>query len=38
LENELGNDFLLKKSFNYTFINPSGNERPYIYALFQRKS
>jgi len=38
LENELGNDFVLKKSFNYTFINPSGNQRPYIYALFQRKS
>jgi hypothetical protein len=38
IENELGNDFELKKSFNYTFINPFGGERPYIYTLFQRKN
>lgn len=38
LENELGNDFELKKSFNYTFVNPFGGERPYIYTLFQRKN
>ena len=37
LENELGTDFELKKSFNYTFVNPFGSEKPYIYALFQRK-
>ncbi|MGK0412976.1 MAG: SAM-dependent methyltransferase [Polaribacter sp.] len=37
LQNELGADFELISSFNYTFINPSGGERPYIYALFQRK-
>ena len=36
LENELGTDFELKKSFNYTFVNPFGADRPYIYALFQR--
>ena len=36
LENELGTDFELKNSFNYTFVNPFGGERPYIYALFQR--
>tara|TARA_B100000809_G_C15054462_1_gene500184 strand:+ start:237 stop:899 length:663 start_codon:yes stop_codon:yes gene_type:complete len=36
--NELGNNFELKKSFNYTFINPFGDERPYIYTLFQRKN
>ena len=36
LENELGTDFELKNSFNYTFVNPFGEERPYIYALFQR--
>ncbi len=38
LENELGNDFVLKKSFKHTFINPSGGKRPYIYTLFQRKN
>jgi hypothetical protein len=32
------NDFELKKSFNDTFINPFGGERPYIYTLFQRKN
>jgi SAM-dependent methyltransferase len=37
-ENELGTDFELKKSFNYTFVNPFGSEKPYIYALFQRKN
>ncbi|PQB06394.1 SAM-dependent methyltransferase [Polaribacter filamentus] len=36
LGNELGTDFKLKNSFNYTFVNPFGAERPYIYALFQR--
>jgi cyclopropane fatty-acyl-phospholipid synthase-like methyltransferase len=36
LKNELGTDFELKNSFNYTFVNPFGGERPYIYALFQR--
>lgn len=36
LENELGTEFELKDSFNYTFVNPFGGERPYIYALFQR--
>ncbi len=36
LENELGTDFELKNSFNYTFVNPFGADRPYIYALFQR--
>lgn len=37
LQNELGTDFQLINSFNYTFTNPFGGERPYIYALFQRK-
>jgi SAM-dependent methyltransferase len=36
LKNEIGTDFELKNSFNYTFVNPFGGERPYIYALFQR--
>jgi len=37
LEKELGPAFKLIKTFNYVFINPYGGERPYIYALFQRK-
>ena len=38
LQNNLGTHFKLIKSFNYTFINPFGGERPYIYTLFQRQS
>ena len=38
LQNNLGNHFKLIKSFNHTFINPFGGERPYIYTLFQRQS
>ncbi len=37
LQERLGDDFVLKDSFKYTFINPRGGERPYIYTLFQRK-
>jgi len=36
LQTELGSDFNLIESFNFTFINPSGGERPYIYTLFQK--
>lgn len=36
LQEKLGNNFKLLKTFNYTFINPNGGERPYIYTLFQR--
>ncbi|MEE9409254.1 MAG: class I SAM-dependent methyltransferase [Polaribacter sp.] len=38
LQDYLGADFELKNSFNYTFVNPYGAERPYIYSLFQRKN
>jgi SAM-dependent methyltransferase len=38
LQNELGADFEIINSFKYTFINPFGGERPYVYALFQRKN
>ena len=38
LQKELGANFKLIKSFNYTFVNPFGGERPYIYTLFQRKN
>lgn len=37
LQNKLGLDFKLIKTFNYTFINPFGSERPYVYTLFQRQ-
>lgn len=30
-------NFDLINSFDYTFIMPSGKERPYIYALFRKK-
>ncbi|MFC5194435.1 class I SAM-dependent methyltransferase [Bizionia hallyeonensis] len=36
LQDELGSDFELISSFNHTFINPFGGERPYIYTLFKR--
>lgn len=38
IADKLGKDFSLQSSFNYTFINPYGGERPYVYTLFQRKS
>ena len=37
LQDKLGSNFKLIESFNYTFINPSGGERPYIYTLFQKQ-
>nr|WP_299036029.1 class I SAM-dependent methyltransferase [uncultured Tenacibaculum sp.] len=36
LQEKLGNDFVLVNSFNHTFVNPYGGERPYVYTLFQR--
>lgn len=36
LQEKLGNDFVLVNSFNHTFVNPHGGERPYVYTLFQR--
>lgn len=36
LQNYLGEEFNLIKSFNYTYIQPSGNTREYVYTLFQR--
>lgn len=32
----LGSDFELQKSFKYTYTNPNGHLRPYIYTLFKR--
>ena len=37
LSKKLGDDFELIESFDYTYIMPSGDERPYIYTLFKRK-
>ncbi|TXE17853.1 class I SAM-dependent methyltransferase [Psychroserpens burtonensis] len=37
LQQQLGNAFKLIDNFNYTFINPFGSERPYIYTLFQKQ-
>jgi hypothetical protein len=36
LQNSLGTNFKFINAFNYTFINPFGGERPYIYTLFKR--
>lgn len=38
LQERLGSDFELLKSFNDTYIQPSGNTREYVYTLFQKKS
>lgn len=37
-QNGLGNDFQLLKSFNYTYTQPSGSTREYVYSLFKRKA
>lgn len=37
LQQRLGSDFELLKSFNYTYTQPSGNTREYVYTLFQKK-
>lgn len=37
LSARLGNEFELVKQEDYTFINPFGDPRPYIYALYKRK-
>jgi hypothetical protein len=37
LTERLGSEFSLLCQSDYTFINPSGDPRPYIYALYQRE-
>ncbi len=37
LSERLGEAFKLLHSEEYDFINPNGDKRPYIYALYQRK-
>lgn len=36
LTERLGRSFELIDSFDHTYLNPSGGERPYIYALFRK--
>ena len=38
LVERLGDNFTLVEDIAYTFINPAGEPRPYIYALFRRDS
>jgi len=38
LQDRLGEEFILLKSFNYTYTQPSGNLREFVYTLFQRKA
>ena len=37
IDDFLGEDFKLIEHLPYTYIQPSGAERPYVYTLFQRK-
>jgi 2-polyprenyl-3-methyl-5-hydroxy-6-metoxy-1,4-benzoquinol methylase len=37
LSKRLGPSFKIVSHFDYTYINPSGDPRPYIYALFKRE-
>ena len=37
LTERLGSDFSLLRQSDYAYTNPSGDPRPYIYALYQRK-
>ncbi len=38
LQERLGTGFKLLKSFNYTYTQPSGGLREYVYTLFQRRA
>jgi len=38
LTDRLGSEFSLLRQSDYTFINPFGDPRPYIYALYQRNA
>lgn len=37
LSSKLGASFTLLSHFDYTYINPFGDPRPYIYALFRKE-
>lgn len=36
LENFFGSNYTLQTSFDYMHYTPSGNKRPFVYALFKR--
>ena len=36
MSERLGPDFSLVKAEDFTFMNPAGSPRPYVYALFKR--
>ena len=38
LSERLGESFTRISHFDYTFINPNGDPRPYIYALYKREN
>ena len=38
LSERLGSSFKLVSHFDYTYINPYGDPRPYIYALYKREN
>ena len=38
LQRYLGNQYQVVDSFPHTYLNPRGEERPYLYALFKRIS
>jgi len=38
MQQRLGGDFELLEQEAYTYINPQGGQRPYIYALFARRN
>jgi len=38
LQDRLGKEFHLEETFNYTYTQPSGDTREYVYTLFRRKA
>lgn len=38
LQEKMGKEFELREAFDYTYTQPSGDTREYVYTLFQRKS
>lgn len=38
LSQRLGSSFVLKEHFDHNYINPFGDSKPYVYALYQRQS
>lgn len=37
LQDGIGSNFELENSFDFTYLNPHGGERPYVYTLFKKK-